>query len=1098
VFRKVHSILNFGRPKITHSAQMVRVQWRLGIVVTIAVGVLWYLNALYFAERVTLDHRTQWFWKHAPEPSRDVVVVAVDDPAEDTVGRWPWPRSDLATVVRELKRAGTKVIALDLLLNEAQNRTVRTLDADPFAPGGERMQNVAEPSELNDDDDLAAAIAEHGGVVIAGNFKFALRDDEVAEDAISQMADPKAAAKAALKLTESNVIKVPVREIFEAIEKIRSEVDPVTGEAVDPSFTILSPDAADRLAKAVLEPKRPQWRSLTEQSPEKLKFRNAFNAARTLVIRGADSSIDASKATIPGQPPRPFPRSMSPSVPIPQLAAAAARVANVTFDSYDDDAIVRKVPMWVEHNGRLWPTLGLAAVMQYEGLKIQAAEIIGETTILTRANGDRQRIEMLTAQQAQGVFAGLHYITWPRGIYRRPEYGEGVRGWAWQFYLPPGALNMRPAALNSRSEADAAATSTEPATAIRPVPVAGTGPATDPNRRRDVSPACPSEISAGRLYEPKRMTSNIRNNIFDLAKGFSATYVRSQLCTAENLVRYKAATRALLALEVDQPEWQPNWRSLCEVVDECAAGAREELAIDLASDPDKAFDEGAAARADGSAATLRRLLEAPIPEAIAKEPDPVKREEALVRIANHRAALGEIPLIRSEVEKGVREIAEIRRELFDRLHGRIVFFGFVATGSIADFVGTSIDPRTPGVHAHAAVANAILNNHFKTQWFWLYDYVCIGVLGMLGTFMAIRASVIAAPVFVVLLMAGWSALSAVYLWDQFNIVNSVSGPSFAALGGVGVVLLHRLLVEQKDRRRVEERFKAYVSPDVVDELVNNPELASMVPFARDMTVMFTDVADFTTTSERLGPVRLAAFLDRYLGEMTRILQANRGTRDKYLGDGIMCFWNAPRLDPDHAYHACVTAVKMLQKLDQLNAEGAFSDAGLVKVRIGIAAGSLMVGDFGNPPVNSSYTVLGDTANLSSRLESANKFFGSRILANQRVKDLATPPVGQPPLRWRRIGKVNVKGKKDAESLWELIGELSPHGPATDEWIEQTEKAVMAYQSGEFESAGVAFDGVAKRFGDETLGEIYADSITLWKGRPDRETAFDGAIVLTEK
>ncbi len=153
----------------------------------------------------------------------------------------------------------------------------------------------------------------------------------------------------------------------------------------------------------------------------------------------------------------------------------------------------------------------------------------------------------------------------------------------------------------------------------------------------------------------------------------------------------------------------------------------------------------------------------------------------------------------------------------------------------------------------------------------------------------------------------------------------------------------------------------------------------------------------------------------------------------------------------------------------------------------------MVGDFGNPPRNSNYTLLGDTANFAARLEGANKFFGTRILGTQAVRDQAGPDI-----RWRRIGKVFVKGKKEADTLYELIGPLNPHGPATDDWIDLTDSAVDDYANNRFDDCLRKFAVLSRRFGDEKLADLYAETIAAWRARPDYPAAFDGAIVLTEK
>jgi adenylate cyclase len=457
------------------------------------------------------------------------------------------------------------------------------------------------------------------------------------------------------------------------------------------------------------------------------------------------------------------------------------------------------------------------------------------------------------------------------------------------------------------------------------------------------------------------------------------------------------------------------------------------------------------------------------------------------------SGLNGVPLLIDRIDAAITNITIIRKELASLLRGKIVVVGFTALGTDSDVVITPVDSRTPGPMVHVAVINSLLTELFRVPWPLWADFVVIGLMGLAGTWLGVRFNVVTGPLALAGLVLGWFFVAGALLWDTSLIIAAVAGPSVAATGSWVTVLLHRLLVEQRGRKVTEERFKSYVSPAVVDILVNNPELGTMKPSMREMTVMFTDVADFTTTSERLGPELLAKCLSKYLKEMTEILQKNRGTLDKYLGDGIMCFWNAPIDDAQHARHAALTAVQMMKRLEELNDSGAFEEAGRLKVRVGICTGPCMVGDFGNPPRNSNYTLLGDTANFAARLEGANKFFGTRILATQRVRDQAGLDV-----RWRSIGKVFVKGKKEADWLYELIGPLEPHGPATDEWLSASDEAVRDFVEGRFDPCLKKFDMLARRFGDVQLAAMYAETISAWRARPDYPAAFDGAIVLTEK
>jgi adenylate cyclase len=280
------------------------------------------------------------------------------------------------------------------------------------------------------------------------------------------------------------------------------------------------------------------------------------------------------------------------------------------------------------------------------------------------------------------------------------------------------------------------------------------------------------------------------------------------------------------------------------------------------------------------------------------------------------------------------------------------------------------------VHVHAAVCNSLLTGFQRIPGPLAGQLLIVLSLGLVGTWIGVRSTVVGGPLLVIVALVLWGVFASVVLWGMYDRIWSIAGPTVAASAGWLVVVLHRLLVEQRSRRKTEERFKSYVSPAVVDILVQNPSLSSMAPQQKELTVLFTDIAGFTTTAEKLGSQGTAELLAIYLGTMTEVVQRHGATLDKYIGDAIMAFWGAPIDDLKHARNACTAAVEMMKTLDRLNEENAFGAAGVLKVRIGLATGELMVGDFGNPPRNSSYTVIGDTANLSSRLEGANKVFGA--------------------------------------------------------------------------------------------------------------------------
>lgn len=922
------------------STVAARKQWGIGLAAAFVAAVAMYFGTLAPLERQSLDWRAATFDRASPGPSDKLALAAIDDRAIEQIGRWPWSREKLAAIIDELARVGAKVVALDILLDDEQ--------VDGPAEGGVRA-----------DQQLSEAIRRHGNVVVPTNFRFA------AEDAGES-------ARA------------------ERVKGFLAEHPELVTRWQQPGVL---QDAAERLARVTLAA------GADEDAVFRLRerFERSLRRAVALSMLTASSSF----ADTPGQRFDGI-DARSASTPVLPLASVASMTANVTFNVYDGDNGVRRLPIAVRTDGRWWPSLGFAAALRYFDRQADSTSITDRGLMLNLR--DDVRRELVTHSDTVGgnVRPGLTVVTWPRG---RPSATDRSRldaGWQWQFF--------------------------------------------DSERARH------AEVSCGAIYQ----LSELREKA-DANAALAKTRI-NQLYGAEARVQTISAedrTELLRSVGTNAD------KSALTLLQKAAAEARVWIDFQL----------------DGTE--------------LGKLP-----QEDQDLIANFRAAETGLPELVRSVATQRAAIASLETTLRERLGDRIVFVGFTFTGANADFVATSIDPKTPGVHLHMAVANSILQDFNRVYGpLWL-DLVAVALLGMLGTLVATRMGVVGAPLATVGIVAGWAAFAGAVLFDQQRLIVSVAGPAAAALGSSLAVLLHRLFVEQRTRRKTEERFKSYVSPKVVDILVSNPDLDSMQPQRRELSILFTDIAGFTTIAERLGSQKTAEVLRLYLGPMTETLQSFEGTLDKYIGDAIVAFWGAPIETERHAELSCRAALAMLTKLDELNGSGAFGEGLTLGMRIGVATGEVMVGDFGNPPRNSSYTVLGDTANLASRLESANKAFNSRILTTgvTRAAVLADAPADVADWLWRPIGRINVKGKNEAVEMWELIGTLRPKGERTQEHVRACARLVDAYVAGDLAEADAALADLQAAFGHDAFTNLYRDGLEQIRGGQ----AAPGTLILSEK
>ena len=354
---------------------------------------------------------------------------------------------------------------------------------------------------------------------------------------------------------------------------------------------------------------------------------------------------------------------------------------------------------------------------------------------------------------------------------------------------------------------------------------------------------------------------------------------------------------------------------------------------------------------------------------------------------------------------------------------------------------------TYGVEIHANVLQNLLSGHFMRPLHWIWKLallLAVAALVALVTFS--RGTKWGAAC-----MVGTALGTAVIAWivfDRSALVVPIFAPTFASffafLGSTSYVSI----VEGKEKRMIKGAFGKYLSPAVVEELMNDPSRLKLGGDRRHISMLFSDLAGFTSMSEVLDPQRLVAVLNEYLHEMAELVKSEGGMVDKYIGDAVMALYGAPNALHDHPVRVCRTALRMQRRLSELNQQWSTQDAAWkhLKVRIGINTGDPVVGNIGGEE-KIDYTALGDSVNLAARLEPACKNYGVGIMIAQQTRDEAGAEI-----QVRELDMLAVYGKNEPVRVFELLAMRGESIGDKAEVMEQYGRGLDAFRNRDFEMA----------------------------------------------
>lgn len=358
---------------------------------------------------------------------------------------------------------------------------------------------------------------------------------------------------------------------------------------------------------------------------------------------------------------------------------------------------------------------------------------------------------------------------------------------------------------------------------------------------------------------------------------------------------------------------------------------------------------------------------------------------------------------------------DLVRGTFDRdlVKDRIVLIGLTIRGLDEFSTPTTADTRMWGVEVLGNAVETILSRRFLVPASRAATAVMIFLAALLAALLAatLRPAVAATGA---LGLFGLYLVVAGELFDGGTMLNLVYPPAALLLAFVAT-LAYRVVFEQAEQRTMRGVMARYLSPSVSQWVLKEPDRLNLGGETREMTVLFCDLRGFTTLAHAMDPQALVSLLNEFMTAMTQVIFRHDGVLDKYIGDAIMAFWNAPMKQPDHARRACAAALDMIDKLRELHADWERRGVPKLELGIGINTGPMVVGNMGSRE-RLAYTVLGDTVNVASRLEGLSKDYGIRVVVGE-----ATRVAAGGMFDYRFLDVVKVKGRDESLAVHELVG-----------------------------------------------------------------------------
>lgn len=429
----------------------------------------------------------------------------------------------------------------------------------------------------------------------------------------------------------------------------------------------------------------------------------------------------------------------------------------------------------------------------------------------------------------------------------------------------------------------------------------------------------------------------------------------------------------------------------------------------------------------------------------------------------------------------------------EQLKGAVLLMGATATG-IGDLRPNPFDPAIAGVENHAAMMDNIITKDFLKRPTSIYktELLIVLLIGIIFAPLMIWGNSFVSGLTVLVALVAYYYIDR-YYWFGRGVWTYMAIPSLEMIGMFVGATLWKYMTEEAERKKVRGAFQFYLSPEVIDQVLENPDALRLGGERKELTVFFSDVRSFTTISESLTPEKLCELMNDYFTPMTSIILRSSGVLDKYIGDAIMAFWGAPLALPNHADTAAQASIEMLFALEKLREDFPKKGFPVIDIGIGLNTGTMSVGNMGSGE-RFCYTVMGDSVNLGSRLEGLTKEYGIHVMISEYTKAKLTPN----RFFLRDLDDIRVKGKNEPVNVHQLMRpDFLRQESEIREFIGLFEEGRRLYKRQDWQKAKARFFDCLRLKPDDKSAALYIERIEEYSRHAPTED-WDGVYTFKHK